>query len=325
MSRSTIKQHLTLTPNDPKRLDALRGDNNSHLKAIEQRFSIQIFVDDNNFELIGLPKSIRQAATLLTKLYEQTEFSCVLSDEDIHSTPHSKDEPMSATSCAIDFDMNALQAGQMKISPRTPNQSYYLNAIQNNDINFGIGPSGTGKTFLAVASAVQALDMGSVSRIILCRPAVEAGEQLGFLPGDLSEKISPYLQPLYDSLFSLYGINRVDQLIKKGVLEIASLAFMRGRTLTDSFVILDEAQNTTPQQMKMFLTRLGFGSKAVITGDITQTDLPHHQRSGLRDATQLLKDIPGIAFTFFKANDIVRHPLIQQIIEAYEDHDKERL
>lgn len=325
MSRSTIKQHLTLTPDDSQRLAALRGNNDSHLKAIEEQFSIQIFVDGNHFELIGLPKSIRQASDLLTKLYEQTEFSYVLNDEDINSTPHSKEEPMSVTSCAIDFDINALQAGQMKISPRTPNQSHYLSAIQNNDVNFGIGPSGTGKTFLAVASAVQALDMGSVSRIILCRPAVEAGEQLGFLPGDLTEKISPYLQPLYDALFSLYGVNRVDQLIKKGVLEIASLAFMRGRTLTDSFVILDEAQNTTPQQMKMFLTRLGFGSKAVITGDITQTDLPQHQRSGLRDATQLLQDIPGIAFTFFKANDIVRHPLIQQIIEAYEEHDQERL
>lgn len=204
------------------------------------------------------------------------------------------------------------------IRPRTPNQHHYLKAIARHDINFGIGPSGTGKTFLAVACAVESLEKEAVKRIVLVRPAVEAGESLGYLPGDLAQKIDPYLRPLYDALYEMFGIERVNQLLNKGIIEIAPLAYMRGRTLNDSFVILDEGQNATKEQMKMFLTRIGFGSKAVITGDITQTDLPKRIESGLRHAIALLQNIAGIHFTFFKSNDIVRHPIVQHIIEAYE-------
>ncbi len=319
MSDSKIKQHLTLSPDDTDRLSNLRGELDSNLRHIEARLGVDIYARGNYFQIIGLPKSILQASNLLEELYMQTESGTAVTEVDVNSLLQQVRQP-NATQPNIP-QHRTLTAGKNVISPRTPNQAYYIDAILRHDINFGIGPSGTGKTFLAVAAALHALDMGQCNRIILCRPAVEAGEQLGFLPGDLSEKISPYLQPLYDALFDMYGVNRVDQLVKKGVLEVASLAYMRGRTLSDSFVILDEAQNTTQQQMKMFLTRIGFGSKAVITGDITQTDLPRHQGSGLRHAIRLLQEIEGISFTFFKSNDIVRHALVQKIIHAY-DHEQ---
>ncbi|MEJ2322781.1 MAG: PhoH family protein, partial [Gammaproteobacteria bacterium] len=201
---------------------------------------------------------------------------------------------------------------------RGPHQKQYLHRIVTNDINFGVGPAGTGKTYLAVAAAVEALERQDVRRILLVRPAVEAGEKLGFLPGDLAQKIDPYLRPLYDALYEMLGFERVDKLIERSVIEVAPLAYMRGRTLNDAFIILDEAQNTTPEQMKMFLTRIGFGSTAVITGDVTQVDLPRGQKSGLRQAVDILHEVDGISFTFFNARDVVRHPLVQRVIEAYE-------
>ena len=204
------------------------------------------------------------------------------------------------------------------IKGRGPNQARYLHAIATHDINFGIGPAGTGKTYLAVAMAVDALNDNRAQRLNLVRPAVEAGEKLGFLPGDLTQKVDPYLRPLYDALYEMLGIERVTKLIERNVIEIAPLAYMRGRTLNDSFVILDEAQNTTIEQMKMFLTRIGFGSIAVVTGDVTQTDLPRHLKSGLRDATEVLRNVDGISFTFFNSKDVVRHPLVQRIVRAYE-------
>lgn len=205
---------------------------------------------------------------------------------------------------------------------RTERQAQYLQQIQQHDITFSIGPAGTGKTYLAVASAVDALERELVARLILVRPAVEAGERLGFLPGDMTQKVDPYLRPLYDALYDLMGFDKTSKQFERQVIEIAPLAFMRGRTLNQSFIILDEAQNTTPEQMKMFLTRIGFGSKAVITGDITQVDLPKHQKSGLTDAKQVLKDVRGIAFTYFQSDDVVRHPLVQRIVDAYEQHDR---
>jgi phosphate starvation-inducible PhoH-like protein len=202
---------------------------------------------------------------------------------------------------------------------RGPHQKQYLHRIVTNDINFGVGPAGTGKTYLAVAAAVEALERQNIRRILLVRPAVEAGEKLGFLPGDLAQKIDPYLRPLYEALYEMLGFERVDKLIERNVIEVAPLAYMRGRTLNDSFIILDEAQNTTPEQMKMFLTRIGFSSTAVITGDVTQVDLPRGQKSGLRQAVDILHEVDGISFTFFNAKDVVRHPLVQRVIEAYEN------
>jgi phosphate starvation-inducible PhoH-like protein len=208
---------------------------------------------------------------------------------------------------------------------RGANQARYLHQITTHDINFGIGPAGTGKTFLAVASAVDALNESRVQRLILVRPAVEAGEKLGFLPGDLSQKVDPYLRPLYDALYEMLGVEKVLKLLEKNVIEIAPLAYMRGRTLNDAYVILDEAQNTTVEQMKMFLTRLGFGSTAVVTGDLTQTDLPKHVKSGLRDAIEVLREVDGVSFTFFEARDVVRHPLVARIVSAYDRRDLQQV
>ena len=214
-----------------------------------------------------------------------------------------------------------LHTSKKIVRPRGKNQINYVRAIKSNDINFGIGPAGTGKTYLAVACAVEAYESEAIRRILLVRPAVEAGEKLGFLPGDLSQKIDPYLRPLYDALYELLGFDKVERLIEKSIIEVAPLAYMRGRTLNDSFIILDESQNTTAEQMKMFLTRIGFGSTVVVTGDITQIDLPHNTRSGLRHILDVLNKVPGISFTHFSAKDVVRHPLVQRIVEAYEKHE----
>lgn len=220
--------------------------------------------------------------------------------------------------------MPVLMTRKSDLHGRTPRQNMYLCKIQEHDITFGIGPAGTGKTYLAVASAVDALERDLVKRIVLVRPAVEAGERLGFLPGDLAQKVDPYLRPLYDALYDLMGFDKVGKLFERGAIEIAPLAYMRGRTLNHSFIILDEAQNTTPEQMMMFLTRIGFGAKAVITGDVTQVDLARGQKSGLVDAQQVLEKVSGIAFTFFQSEDVVRHPLVQKIVNAYEQREKQR-
>jgi phosphate starvation-inducible PhoH-like protein len=323
LSATESIRRISLVPDDHHRLARLCGPFDDNLHYIERHLGVEISNRGNDFQVIGIPHSVDIACHVLETLYSETEqqeisthmVMLTIKSTDAHK---SKSHTASMTSAAAKVPSLSLKSNKTQIKPRTPNQEHYLNSIQENDINFGIGPSGTGKTFLAVAAAVAALEAETVHRIVLVRPAVEAGESLGYLPGDLTQKIDPYLRPLYDALYEMLGIERVNHFLLKGIIEIAPLAYMRGRTLNDSFIILDEGQNATREQMKMFLTRIGFGSKAVITGDITQTDLPKKIESGLRHAIALLQGIKGIHFSFFKSNDIVRHPIVQHIIEAYE-------
>jgi len=288
---------------------------------IESTLGVEISNRGNDFEIIGIPTSVDHAAVLLKRLYEEAKHK-EITKQALQLALKLKNTHGYHKKTSKQFAEYSLHLKETAIQPRTPNQKHYLSAMQQFDINFGIGPSGTGKTFLAVACAISALEKNEVARILLVRPAVEAGESLGFLPGDLAQKIDPYLRPLYDALYEMLGVHNVTKLIAKGVIEIAPLAYMRGRTLNDAFIILDEGQNTTSDQMRMFLTRIGFGSKAVITGDITQVDLPKNIRSGLRHAITLLRDIEAIRLTFFTTEDVVRHPLVQRIIEAYEQEGK---
>ena len=317
---SNFIRHLKITPENNQRLATLSGQLDENLHLIERHLGVEIVNRGNDFEVIGKPTSVDTACEALLTLYDETVHNTALSKQKIQLTLKSIAASHDHTSddAKQKFIDATIPLKKMTVQPRTLNQCHLINAIQKNDVCFGVGPSGTGKTFLAVACAVAALEKEEVSRIVLVRPAVEAGESLGFLPGDLAQKIDPYLKPLYDALYETMGITTVTKLISQGVIEIAPLAFMRGRTLNDSFVILDEGQNSTRDQMKMFLTRIGFGSKAVITGDITQVDLPKPNMSGLRHAISLLRNIEGMQFTFFSSVDIVRHPLVQQIIEAYE-------
>ncbi len=259
------------------------------------------------------------AEKLLRALYEETAGE-TFDSESIHLRLNAANVDRIATGGFQALDV-AIKVKRGTVRGRGPNQANYLHAIASHDINFGIGPAGTGKTFLAVASAVEALNESRVQRLVLVRPAVEAGEKLGFLPGDLSQKVDPYLRPLYDALYEMFGVEKVLKLLEKNVIEIAPLAYMRGRTLNDAYVILDEAQNTTIEQMKMFLTRIGYGSTAVVTGDLSQVDLPKHQKSGLKDALEVLRGVEGISFTFFNSRDVVRHPLVAKIVRAYDERD----
>jgi phosphate starvation-inducible PhoH-like protein len=308
---------LALEPNDGERLANLSGPFDEHLRQIELRVGVEIANRGNLFRISGNAASVKVAERVLRDLYQATE----------NETLNGAQINLRLSESGIDaLDANNADSAQEvtikvkrgTVRGRGANQARYLHAIARHDINFGVGPAGTGKTYLAVAMAVDALNDSRVQRLVLVRPAVEAGEKLGFLPGDLSQKVDPYLRPLYDALYEMLGIDRVTKLVERNVIEIAPLAYMRGRTLNDSFVILDEAQNTTVEQMKMFLTRIGFGSVAVVTGDVTQTDLPKHVKSGLRDAIDVLRDVDGISFTFFTAKDVVRHPLVQRIVRAYE-------
>lgn len=321
METPESNRHLILTPDDNQRLAKLCGQFDENLHLIERHLGVEISNRGNEFEIIGIPHSVDKAYDVLKELYKETAHKRNITPNQILLQIRSADYKPPGKTGEGNPGNYELTVHQTKVKPRTPNQQHYLKAIQKYDINFAIGPSGTGKTFLAVACAIAALDKDEVSRIVLTRPAVEAGESLGYLPGDLSQKIDPYLRPLYDALYEMLGLERVHHLLGKGVIEIAPLAYMRGRTLNDSFIILDEAQNATKEQMKMLLTRVGFGSCVVITGDITQTDLPKKTESGLRHAISLLQDIEEIQFTFFKSNDIVRHPIVQRIIEAYEAQD----
>ncbi|HFE38518.1 MAG TPA: PhoH family protein, partial [Gammaproteobacteria bacterium] len=278
----------------------------------------------NQFEVKGGGKAIRQAQALLVNLYKEAgrqsltpkKIQLFLQESGLELLLKDHENEQ------ITETQNAIKLRNKTIKARGENQCQYLKNIQRNDINFGIGPAGTGKTYLAVAMAVKALEDDKVRRLILARPAVEAGERLGFLPGDLSQKIDPYLRPLYDALYEMLGFDHVSRLIEKNIIEVAPLAFMRGRTLNEACVLLDEAQNTTKEQMKMFLTRLGFASKAIITGDLTQTDLPSKQHSGLFQAVTILEKTEGVSFTFFNKKDVVRHPLVQRVVAAYEKHEK---
>jgi phosphate starvation-inducible PhoH-like protein len=311
-----MKFNITLPDNDNKKLANLCGVLDENLKQIASGFEITLKRSGSKFSLDGDKKSIEQAAKLIEKFYQKANKPILPEDIQLSLIEFIK-MPKN-----INTDDIQLLTKKNDLQGRTINQKNYLKNIQHFDINFGIGPAGTGKTYLAVASAVDALNKEKVKRIVLVRPAVEAGERLGFLPGDLAQKVDPYLRPLYDALYDLAGYDQVTKLFDKGILEVAPLAYMRGRTLNQSFIILDEAQNTTPEQMKMFLTRIGFGTKAVVTGDITQIDLPKGQSSGLIEIQKVLNKVEGIKFTHFKAEDVVRHPLVQKIINAYEKYQK---
>jgi phosphate starvation-inducible PhoH-like protein len=307
-----------LEPADNHRLANLCGQLDSHLHLLEQRLGVEINNRGNQFRILGDADAVQHARKMIDSLYAET-LQVRLSPERIHlhlqeSSTRAQQEDL------LDDDSVTIRTPGGIISPRGRNQKHYLRSIMRHDLNFGIGPAGTGKTYLAVACAVQALEQEKVSRLVLVRPAVEAGERLGFLPGDMTQKVDPYLRPLYDALYEMLGIDKVASLIARNVIEVAPLAFMRGRSLNDAFIILDEAQNTTVEQMKMFLTRIGFGSTAVVTGDITQVDLPRHTESGLRQVIDVLKDSKGISFSFFTSQDVVRHPLVQLIINAYDSY-----
>ncbi len=312
------RQTLELNPDDTVRLASLCGQFDQHLKQIESRLGIEIFCRGNEFSFEGDARSVRAASRLLEELYGITENEMLTPERINLHLQESGMAELADREAGLDADQDlSIITQRGTIRGRGPNQKAYLHNIHNHAVNFAIGPAGTGKTYLAVASAVAALQQDRVQRIVLVRPAVEAGERLGFLPGDMAQKVDPYLRPLYDASYEMLGFERVARLIERNVIEVAPLAFMRGRTLSDAFVILDEAQNTTGEQMKMFLTRIGFGSTAVITGDITQIDLPRHQLSGLKQALEVLKGVEGISFSFFTARDVVRHPMVQRIVEAY--------
>ena len=283
---------------------------------------MQINARGNHFQIIGAPVAVQAANTVLHELYRETDKGEPITLERVHLVLREAESHVAAKTRVQPENIVSIQTPRLLIKPRTANQQRYVANMTQFDINFGIGPAGTGKTYLAVARAIDALEQGRVNRIILVRPAVEAGENLGFLPGDLAQKIDPYLRPLYDALYEMYGFESVGKLIQRGVIELAPLAYMRGRTLNDAFIILDEGQNTTPEQMKMFLTRMGFNSIAVITGDITQIDLPKGKPSGLRQAIEVLQKVSDISFTFFQAQDVIRHALVQKIVQAYADYEQ---
>lgn len=306
-----------MEPADNARLANLCGQFDEHLRHIEQRLGVEIKNRGNHFRLHGPAEVLRSASRLLVQLYSLAESEAV-TPQRVHLALQESGMDSSGEGAVHEVQVKTRRG---LIRGRGPNQQRYLSSMQDQDLVFGIGPAGTGKTYLAVASAVQALEQDEVRRIVLVRPAVEAGERLGFLPGDMSQKIDPYLRPMYDALYEMLGFDRVARLVERNVIEIAPLAFMRGRSLNESFVILDEAQNTTVEQMKMFLTRLGFGSRSVVTGDVTQTDLPKDRTSGLRHAVDVLKDVEGVSFVFFTARDVIRHPLVQRIVKAYEAHE----
>ena len=308
---------LTLEPEDNERLANLCGPFDEHLREVELRVGVEIANRGSLFKISGAPEAVRAAERLLKNLYDAAEDE-TLTAASVHLAIKDLGADEYAESMAEGAQEVVIRTKRGVVKGRGANQVRYLHAVATNDINFGIGPAGTGKTYLAVASAVEALDRNRVQRILLVRPAVEAGEKLGFLPGDLTQKVDPYLRPLYDALYEMMGVEKVTRLLERNVIEIAPLAFMRGRTLNDAFVILDEAQNTTIEQMKMFLTRIGFGTTAVITGDVTQIDLPRKDQSGLRHAIEVLNGVDGISFTFFQSGDVVRHPLVARIVQAYE-------
>ena len=324
MSAVQISRDVVLEPADNSRLANLCGQFDEHLRQIESRLNVEIASRGNRFRVTGRPGAAETGGDVLAKLFAMTDNER-LDPERVHMLLQESfmDDAKGTSAQADDASEEfSIQTRRKLIRPRGVNQGLYIKSIREHDLAFGIGPAGTGKTYLAVACAVDALESEQIRRIVLVRPAVEAGERLGFLPGDLSQKVDPYLRPMYDALYDMIGAERVTRLIERNVIEIAPLAFMRGRSLNESFVILDEAQNTSVEQMKMFLTRIGFGSRAVVTGDVTQIDLPSGQLSGLKNATEVLADVDDISFTYFHRKDVVRHQLVQRIVKAYEDHER---
>ncbi len=310
-------REFDLAPPDNARLANLCGPLDENLHLIEERMGVSVNRRGASFRVSG--QRAHAAEDVLRDLFEATSNEDV-SLERVHLAMRDSRDLPGAVGAEEPRDESVVRVARGSIRARGRNQREYLGHIRTKDLTFGIGPAGTGKTYLAVACAVEALQADKIRRIILVRPAVEAGERLGFLPGDLTQKVDPYLRPMYDALYEMLGFDRVARFIERNVIEVAPLAFMRGRSLNDSFIILDEAQNTTPEQMKMFLTRIGFGSRAVVTGDVTQTDLPAGKMSGLRHVVNILRHTDGVAFTFFEAADVVRHPLVQRIVQAYEAH-----
>ena len=310
MSKDSALTNLVLTPSDANVMVRFVGELNENLKFVEKNFNVKIFQNGNNLKIQGSNKDVGLSADALKRLYEAAGKGIEITNEILHLCIQESNESITQKEINI-------KTPKKSIIPRGKNQKTYINNIQINEINFGIGPAGTGKTYLAVAAAVDALLNEKVDRIILIRPAVEAGEKLGFLPGDLSQKVDPYLRPLYDALYDMLGTEKTEKLIANGIVEIAPLAYMRGRTLNNSFIIVDESQNTTKEQMKMVLTRMGFGSSLVINGDLTQIDLPKNIKSGLSHAIEVVQGTEGIGFTTFSSADVVRHPLVKKIIDAY--------
>ncbi|GAB7219483.1 PhoH family protein [Vibrio comitans] len=323
MSNKIVTLEIDLEPANNHRLSSLCGPFDDNIKHLERRLGVEINYRGNHFSIVGQPHSASAALDIVKRLYVQTApvrgNIPDIEPEQIHLEV--KESGVLEQAAEAEFSHGKevfIKTKKGVIKPRTPNQAQYLMNMVTHDITFGVGPAGTGKTYLAVAAAVDALERQEIRRILLTRPAVEAGEKLGFLPGDLSQKVDPYLRPLYDALFEMLGFERVEKLIERNVIEVAPLAYMRGRTLNDAFIILDESQNTTIEQMKMFLTRIGFNSRAVITGDVTQIDLPRGAKSGLRHAIEVLSEVDDISFNFFLADDVVRHPVVARIVNAYE-------
>ena len=324
MSKNSSLTNLELNPNDADVLIRFVGELNKNIKLVEKNFNVKIFQNGNKISISGDEENIKKASNALMDLYASTSNGMELSREKIQTVMNNNEDLQAVSASSENIKEYVIKTPKKTVKPRGKNQNNYLSNMNNYEVNFGVGPAGTGKTYLAVAKAVEMLVNESVKKIILIRPAVEAGEKLGFLPGDLSQKVDPYLRPLYDALYEMLGFEQVVRLLEKEILEVAPLAYLRGRTLNNAFIIMDESQNTSVDQMKMFLTRMGFGSFAIINGDMTQIDLPKNVESGLGHALKVLDGLGDIGFTVFNSKDVVRHPLVRKIVDAYDKFDQQK-
>lgn len=324
MSKDSSLANLELNPNNADVLIRFVGELNKNIKLVEKNFNVKIFQNGNKISISGDEENIKKASNALIDLYASTSNGMELSREKIQMVMNNNEDLQAVSASSENIKEYVIKTPKKTVKPRGKNQNNYLSNMNNYEVNFGVGPAGTGKTYLAVAKAVEMLVNENVKKIILIRPAVEAGEKLGFLPGDLSQKVDPYLRPLYDALYEMLGFEQVVRLLEKEILEVAPLAYLRGRTLNNAFIIMDESQNTSVDQMKMFLTRMGFGSLAIINGDMTQIDLPKNIESGLGHALKVLDGLEDIGFTVFNSKDVVRHPLVRKIVDAYDQFDQQK-